>query len=475
VNRAAKWICAGCVCETHLKGQIQTSGEAQRCSYCAAVAPCYSIGQLAEIVDRAFRQHFRRTDDEPDFYEGMLRADSELDYEWERQGEPVEEVIAREVGLDEEAGSDLLAVLADHYAESTSGVSETEYSPGSHYEEASQDSRRWHRDWREFEDSLKSESRFFNDKAAKVLASVFDGIEGMQTWGNEPLVVRAGHGTEFERVYRARVFQSREKLKAALGRPDLEIGSPPSAMATAGRMNAKGISVFYAATEAEVAIAEVRPPVGSQVAVATFEIIRPLLLLDLAALQRVIVRGSYFDPVYAESVSRAEFLRSLSDRMTRPVMPDDEAFEYLPTQAVADYLATRGIDGIVLPSVQAPGGPLSSARNVVLFHKAARVEALAIPRGTKVEVDDGHMTEEGWETNYSVSEEWPAEDQPMSSEDLLLANIEALKGDHDLREPALKVQPRSVVVHHIKGVQHSKDSFEVSRYGRVTPGEPRKF
>ena len=68
------------------------------------------------------------------------------------------------------------------------------------------------------------------------------------------------------------------------------------------------------------------------------------------------------------------FLRFLSQNMTRPVMPDEEALEYLPTQAVADFLATQqkpAIDGIVFPSVQAGGDDL----NVVLFHKAARVIA----------------------------------------------------------------------------------------------------
>jgi len=49
-------------------------------------------------------------------------------------------------------------------------------------------------------------------------------------------------------------------------------------------MNARGVSVFYGAIDPRVALAEVRPPVGSRVAVARFEIIRPLRLLDLNAL-----------------------------------------------------------------------------------------------------------------------------------------------------------------------------------------------
>jgi hypothetical protein len=67
------------------------------------------------------------------------------------------------------------------------------------------------------------------------------------------------------------------------------------------------------------------------------------------------------------------FLRSLSDRMARPVIPDDQDFEYLPTQAATDFLAsntTVPLDGIVFPSVQVDG----KGRNVILFHKASRVE-----------------------------------------------------------------------------------------------------
>jgi RES domain len=63
-------------------------------------------------------------------------------------------------------------------------------------------------------------------------------------------------------------------------------------------MNAGGIAVFYGANEPNVAIAEVRPPVGSKVAVARFEIIRPLRLLDLTALAAVSERGSVFDPEF---------------------------------------------------------------------------------------------------------------------------------------------------------------------------------
>ena len=84
-------------------------------------------------------------------------------------------------------------------------------------------------------------------------------------------------------------------------------------------------------------------------------------------------------------------------------MPDDEALDYIVTQAVADFLATNSanqIDGIIYRSAQTP----SDARNVVLFHKAAHVERFDRPYGTEVHSSLGHWTEDGygWETDYEV-------------------------------------------------------------------------
>lgn len=175
-------------------------------------------------------------------------------------------------------------------------------------------------------------------------------------------------------------------------------------------MNARGISVFYGATQPKVAIAEVRPPVGSKVVVAKFNIVRPLCLLDLTIIEDGHVTGSIFDPTFLERLERVAFLQTLGQRMTKPVMPDDEAFEYLATQAIADFLATENeplLDGIIFRSVQSKGG-----RNVVLFQKAARMDTLPMLKGTKFDAYCGHDTEDGWESDYSVMEHVPPQLEP---------------------------------------------------------------
>jgi hypothetical protein len=329
-------------------------------------------------------------------------------------------------------------------------------------------------DWRSFENSLKTEARFFSRTAANHLTSIFDGIGELQTRDGRPLVVDAGPGTDFHTLYRARVFQSDDKLEAALGRPDIHLGSPPAPLAAAGRMNARGISVFYGANNQKAAIAEVRPPVGSQVAVAQFEIIRKLRLLDLTALSDVRVTGSIFDFGLAGRMEGAVFLRSLSGRITRPVMPDDEPFEYLATQAIADFLATEAsvpIDGIIFPSVQAAGDVL----NVVLFHKAARVEAMNVPEGTEISASTGRWTEDGWEEDYEVLEKVPPlhrevdknEQEPGWPDFAAIAEAIPLDPrDADWRDASLRIVSESIEVHRVKRVEFATDEFTVKRHRR---------
>ena len=340
---------------------------------------------------------------------------------------------------------------------------ETEFSSDSYYEESGTNDARWQDEWRDFEYSIKTETRFFSQTASSLLASLFNGIDEMETQDGRSLVVDAGPGTEFSEVFRARSFQQDEKLKGSLARPDKHLGSPPSADAYAGRMNAQGISVFYGANNPTVALAEVRPPVGSQVAVARFEIIRQIRLLDLTALSEVTTSGSIFDPTFIDHLERTMFLRNLSHRITVPVMPDHETFEYLATQAIADYLATENapsLDGIIFPSVQTAGVAL----NFVLFHKSARVEAIELPKGTEVSVNLGQMYEEGWERDYTVFEKVPPKEGEPKKQELPFFEADWQLTDLDMRPSTLKLDLDSVRVHTVDSVQFSTSEYPVRRH-----------
>ena len=433
---------------------------------------------VATLVEEAFERHFRRTADHPDGFEWALTTDPEVDYVWVREGDSAVEAIAMAVQCSEEVAQDLQAALRDrHYdLEMAKAGEETEFADESCYAEKGANDFEWRAEWRSFEKSLKTRARFFSPTASTLLEDTFAELEGLSTVRGNPLVVEVGPEQPLDAVWRARVFESQEELMVALVRPHVEIAPPPPKKARAGRMNAEGISAFYGAKDPDVAVAEVRPPVASHVLVARFQLTRMLRLLDLTALGAVEESGSHFDPTFASRMNRAAFLRTLSQRISQPVVPQDTGLDYLPTQAIADFLAnvrTPTIDGIAYPSSQAHEDPV----NIVLFHHACRVEAPNVTVGAKIKARAQEDLETGEVVGYDVIETVPLEPRSegvnAATDQEGVVRFEpgaspriderlSVSGD-DTREPALKLDLHSIMVRVVRGVRYESDLRPVSR------------
>ena len=458
-----KRICFRCVHEEYLSGYIKKSGASKQCDYCSKKARSISIEELADEVEAAFGRHFYRTATEPSAFEYAMYKES--DTGWERSGEPVKYAIANAAGIPEEAADDVAGILEGRHWDKHSerAGEETEFDSESFYEERGVDDESFRQSWQQLERSLREETRLFNSAAKEILDSVFEGLDQHATSAGRGVLVDAGPKCKISAVYRARVFQSEEKLEAALKRPDLELGPPPSAVAVAGRMNSRGISIFYGATTSRVAIAETRPPVGSKVLVGRFSISRPIRLLDIEAFQAISVQGSIFDSEYARRLEKAKFLGCLSSRITAPVMPDHEPLEYVVTQAIADYLATMktpSIDGLIYSSVQ-NGGQM---RNIALFHKAAKVAPLDLPEGTEVEAHLYETDDEGTHPDYSVWELTPESESAKETKDewdFTPPNYDPAPVDE--RDVTLRLVTNAVRVHHIERATYKAQDYSVSR------------
>lgn len=408
-----KQLCWGCSQEVYLSAEIKSRGRHACCSYCGSRRRTFCLEEIADRVEQAFAEHYIRTSDQPDEYQSMMLRDHESDYSWDREGEPTVTAIMDAAEVSEQAAEDLQAILDERHSDADLAAmgEETEFSADACYELKGASSDAWNHAWRELERSLRTEARLFNKAAAAHLGRLFEGLDALTGREGRSVVLDAGPGTAWPSLFRARTFQSDSDLEAALGCPDQLLGPPPPGGAAAGRMNAQGISVFYGANTPTAALAEVRPPVGSQVAVARFDIVRELRLLDLTAFERIVTKGSIFDPGYVSALEKAEFLRTLASRLSQPVMPSDEAFAYLATQAVAEYLANSSVprlDGLIFPAVQASDGSL----NVVLFHKASCVEPLARAQGSEVNVTLAEQDEDGWHRDYTVVVRSPPPEPP---------------------------------------------------------------
>lgn len=467
-------ICSDCVGEAFLSNEIESSGHDGTCHYCGGVGKTFTLEQMADRVSTAFSQHYERTDPNPTGFEYAMMRDKESTYDWSRHGTLVTDVIQETAEIDEQPAIDIQQILRDENAGDPTDWSgeEEEFDDESHYEPKKLDDDTWQREWRQFERSLKTESRYFSEEARAHLTRLFDGVATMRTQSGAGVILQAGPEEELpiHGFYRARAFESWSKLETALTDPAQNLGPPPPTLALGGRMNARGIAVFYGADEPETALAEVRPPVGANVVVARFKLVRRVRLLDLKAFAEILERGSIFDPTYAPRRERALFLERLLRRMTMPVMPSDEALEYLATQAVADFLASRiepELDGILFPSVQVPGGKL----NVVLFQKAARIAAISYPKGTKLWVDTGMFNGEEWEHELTVVEEaTPPELEkslppPFDTIDIgRLSDIDwDPDPDSDKRPMTLQVDLASLEVRKVTGVHFHTDNEKVDR------------
>jgi hypothetical protein len=449
-------ICSACIGEAFLSAEVEQDGTHEPCSYCENSKKTISIGELAEQTKSMLEEHFYQTslDTTP--------------FDDERRGNPIVEVIADAAEMNELPAKHVQLVLDNDYYdyEMAQIQEENPFEEEAHYAEKGPQTYELSAEWSDFETRLKTETRLFNSEAEATLDSVFSGLTEHKTKAGKPVIVIAGPVTALVSLYRARVFHTDGKLEAALARPDLEIGPPPWRAAVAGRMNSRGISVFYGSGTPEAALAEIRPPVGSRVVVGRFDLIRALQLLDVEALRSIFVTGSLYDPTFMPRLEKARFLQGLSRRITVPVMPDDEPFEYLVTQAIADYLANRKdpvIDGIIYPSVQCGHQEV----NAVLFHKSARVEKLPIPEGTEITANLYDHSDGDVSPDYTVWEKTPPEEPKEdgdSSFDVNAFLLSSRGSNADVREPALRLELKSIKVHHVEQVSFKTEEFDVKRY-----------
>ena len=462
-------LCSACIGDDFLSAEIARHGEPDVCDYCNKHGVVTSIGELADRVETAFDSHYRRTSPEPSDFEYGLMKEGIRD--WDREGDPVRQVLCDAAQIDEEPAEDIREVLASRHGdlERAKMGEECPFDEESYYTESETDDGEYKENWSAFETSIKTETRFFSQTARTTLDSIFD-VFADPNLGGQPLVVDAGPDTAIENVCRARVFESEEALQLALKRADLHIGPVPTEKARAGRMNAHGISVFYGATSVAVAVGEVRPPVGSRVLVGRFQLMRRVRLLDVRVMGAVYAKGSVFDPQTILRQTKAKFLKALQDRITMPVTPDNEPSEYLVTQVIAEYLADRedlSLDGILYPSVQ--GGP--DGDNIMLFHRSSRVTAEDDPEVSRVEVDCSQINDDE-EIAYFVTRIVSPPNEQYN--EFANRSRSADENSPDLREATLKLNVESLRVHLVMAATYDTQEHEVI-HNRWDPTENYGF
>lgn len=357
------YICSDCITESDLADRINTDGTRQVCDEChTRKRRTYSLKRLAAIIDEVFQYHYRPGEEVPYF------ANPEDDRPGVRQkGEDFSSVIQDLLGTYLNCHEELLAEIAELDDSDPYSGEPPIYDDFTNYERVKYWAMDGDPEWDDVLNDIKYSSRFFSQKAKDFFSFVFEDYERLSARvgpATKPVVARKKKGL---RLYRARVAKDNAELNEFAKNPFSTIGPPPQRFeGRGGRMNASGITVLYCAMDVQTCLAEMRPAIGSNMAVIEMGTTRTLRLLDFERLEYAInsqILGE-FHPEYFRARRRLAIQQRLHHLVSRPVTPDKES-DYLITQTMSEYLYRvhpRPFDGIIFRSAQRKSG-----KNVVLF------------------------------------------------------------------------------------------------------------
>lgn len=354
-------ICWKCFEDEYLQRIIKEEYKPGECVVCGNDNNnAITVEDLGKLIEPILRERFR-----PGRH--RLKFDEDNRSWYEQEGEPLSYAV--QIVLNQ--NFDFVDKIVDAVTEAEGcrprDSMEAYFNADINYVETPVRVAHYFKEWDYALRELKHQRRFFSPSAQSLFEKLFTGINEMKAWNDgskvyESVVYEMPVGYEF---FRGRVCDPSLTLKDVYSDPMKYVGPPPADRARAGRMNADGVAVFYAAKHRETCIAELRPALGSDSVVITVRTSKPLRLLDFTRLEESHGSGlSYFQPDFTVEVEKRAFLRQLHTLISQPIIPGKES-DYLITQTMAEYLAhvhCPGFDGILFSSVQHAGGI-----NVVLF------------------------------------------------------------------------------------------------------------
>ena len=284
INIERKSVCVECIGEEYLKNAITNHSKIAECEYCASNGFVITVKSLSELVHGAMERHYELTPCDRNGIQNSYISWRFVD-DWERHGEAVATVVADICEMDDRIADDVVEILSNRFRyRAVKDGEEDPYGNYAHYQEIDFRYDPLNEMWQEFRSVAKHRSRFFDPLNAEILEVMFGDLQKLHSYSEREFIVDMGSDLGKSHIWRARYAANHKDVERILEQPHQKMGPPPSSDAKNGRMNPRGISVFYGSTEFETCISEIRAPVGAYVVLACFEPLRRLKLLDLCAL-----------------------------------------------------------------------------------------------------------------------------------------------------------------------------------------------
>lgn len=197
--------------------------------------------------------------------------------------------------------------------------------------------------WERLRDELMFSNRYFpqadlDHNRLEMLLSLLGATDVPTTW------------------YRARI-QPDDQLF-----PIEKMGAPPRGQPSHGRANPAGIPYLYLGSTEQTSVAEIRPHTGEHATLAEFTLVGELRLLDLRNPRKLISPFAMGDEdLIAGLYADIPFIERLGEELTRPVLPQRAAIDYVPSQYLCEFIKKVGYDGLIYRS------SVSDGMNLALF------------------------------------------------------------------------------------------------------------
>jgi hypothetical protein len=366
-SESNRYVCHECTGDSILKGEILAAHTIRTCTYCKKRKRAVSIEVFAWYIQFAYDELVRIADEQ--------MVTDEEEYDFRPVGSFPQDILSEMI---EPVFDQISIAVADYLSEKNAfsvhhdGETNRYDTTSDIYEIQIPDDPRFVRSWGTFCELIKHHERHFSATATTQLDDILEPVTSGE-WPKNKSAVRIIEPNSPEGVvFRGRLANTARARRDIFVRPIRSLSAPPPELCTAGRMNPAGISVFYASFDAATCVAELRAPVGGNVVVGKFELLKPIRVLDMTILDEASFALSYFDEDLSRSTAFNKFLLGFHDEIKKPVLPGDEHLSYLPTQFIAEYLwahAEPKFDGVIFGSSQISNG----GRNLVLFPQASSV------------------------------------------------------------------------------------------------------
>lgn len=218
-------------------------------------------------------------------------------------------------------------------------------------------------EWERFRDELMYHNRYFPE-----------GTIDLDRLGSLLWYLELNRDEIPTRWYRARLQPADTAFTPA------EMGAPEKRIASHGRANPAGIPYLYLGSDPTVAISEIRPHTGESACVAEFATPPDLRVVDLRSPRTTVSPFMLEDATeIANMRNNLPLLGRLGDELTRPVIPQAAAIDYVPSQYLCEFIKKRGYQGVIYRSSVGEGinlalfDPALAACGAVTQYRVTRV------------------------------------------------------------------------------------------------------